>query len=327
MHHAHVRRRSGMRHLRNLWLVTGALLLGSVAPAYGAGLANGSFEEDLASWTADPVGCLTQDAVCVVTGANTFTVNAGQPDEQVISVPPLDGAKMVRLGGPFLNAGQTQTANAAASLSQTFTVDPANPALALNYNAFTWDYLGYELRFTVKVTDANGTVIAESVQRSYGTSPDTALKSTGWRSAGLDLTGYENQQVRLDISARGTEDQEGGFWAYVDAGTPPLPAVGPQQVTPVSLPGGGPVTINVFGAAGNRWIAMPSSQVAQFPQTAQFPNGCMPLELTLPIDPGSGAVSNVTLLLHYGALIDRYTMATAGPTSGRRRSTAWPRAT
>ena len=214
-----------------------------------------------------------------------------------MTVQPLDGTKMVRLGGPFTSADQDQLQDR-YRLKQTFTVDPAKPVLQLNYNVFVFDYSGFdELRFNVRLTDENGAPITDFVQGGFGSG--TLLKNTGWRRAFIDLSGYEGQQVHLTIDSGGTEDELYGFWAYVDAGEAPAAPVSPPTVTAPNLPGTTtPAPFNTFAdpASGQVYIAIPNSVVSK------FPNGCMPLDLSVPIAAGNGTVKDV-LLIGQGAPI------------------------
>ncbi|MEA2421624.1 MAG: hypothetical protein QOF55_723, partial [Thermoleophilaceae bacterium] len=176
------------------------------------GLQNPGFESDLSGWdasivhkgyeyadTVDPATCKVPDGICVITG-DQFVVNDGQYDSsRTVTVAPVEGAKMVRLGGPFTFAGQRQPLDR-YRLEQTFVVDPAKPVLDLNYNVFGWDYQGFDrLDFRVTLTDAAGDVIATQEQPGFGAG--TNLKTTGWRSAKVDLTGYEGKQVHLLIDS------------------------------------------------------------------------------------------------------------------------------
>ena len=230
-------------------------------------------------------------AICVV-GSDTFTPEGGSP----VTVQPLDGTKMVRLGGPFTSADQDQLQDR-YRLKQTFTVDPAKPVLQLNYNVFVFDYSGFdEARFNVRLTDENGAPITDFVQGGFGSG--TLLKNTGWRRAFIDLSGYEGQQVHLTIDSGGTEDELTAR-PYVDAGEAPAAPVSPPTVTAPNLPGTTtPAPFNTFAdpASGQVYIAIPNSVVSK------FPNGCMPLDLSVPIAAGNGTVKDV-LLIGQGAPI------------------------
>jgi hypothetical protein len=289
------RRPRGVRLLLAV-LVAAPLLAGVAFAAPGVvGLLNPSFELDANAdrlpdeWTARvapadggtpaPATCPNppgQRAICVV-GTDSFTPDGGS----LVTVQPLDGGKMVRLGGPFLNDDQSQNRERFL-LEQTFVVDPANPVLALNYNAFLFDYTGFdELHFTVRLGDANGAVLADLVQGGFGSG--TSLKTTGWRSAAIDLSSYANQQVHLRIDSGGTHDELYGFWAYVDAGFVPTPPVG---VPTVGLPPGVDVDVETDPLSGQTWFTIPNSQASL----------CTELTINVPINPGGGVVSNVTLL-------------------------------
>lgn len=217
-----------------------------------------------------------QRGICVI-GADTFTPVGGSP----ITVQPLDGTKMVRLGGPFLSSGEAQEQDRYV-LEQTFVVDPAEPVLELNYNAFLFDYQGYdELRFIVRVGDESGTVIADLTQGGFGSGTD--LKTTGWRSAAIDLTTYANQQVHLRIDSGGTQDNAYGFWAYIDAGFVPTPPVSPPTVV---VPPGVSVNVQTDPGSGQTWFTIPAAQA----------DICDALTISVPIAAGGGVVSNVFLL-------------------------------
>jgi hypothetical protein len=293
--------------------VAGLLVLAGAAFA-AVGLQNPSFEDGLTGWSASTIredvystpptpqpatDCQgidgdAQRAICVV-GDDTFTPDGGSP----VTVHPLDGSKMVRLGGPFTSNHQHQFQDR-YRLKQTFTVDPANPVLKLNYNVFLFDYSGFdELRFNVRLTDENGDEITSFVQGGFGAPGNIELKTTGWRSAFIDLTGYENQAVHLTIDSGGTQDRLYGFWAYVDAGEgASQPVSPPSYEAPVNPVTNQPVPINAYtdDASGQTFIAIPHSQVGQ------FPGGCMPLDMHVPIDGGTGIVSDVTLIHGGGSL-------------------------
>lgn len=295
-------RRYGLRVLLAA-LVTVPLLAGVALAAPGVvGLLNPSFEQatnDLPNdWlarvapadgapgapvpaTCDGVAGDPKRAICVV-GTDTFTVGDAQyGGGTVITVEPIDGTKMVRLGGPFQDSGENQTIDRYL-LEQTFVVDPAKPVLDLNYNVFTFDYSGFdELRFRVRLSDENGDTIYNAVQGAFGSG--TSLKSTGWHSAGIDLRGYENQQVNLRIDSGGTSDTLFGFWAYVDAGFIPTPPVG----TPTAgFPPGISVDIETDPLTGQSWFIIPAAQQGI----------CGPLTISVPIAAGGGVVSDVVLL-------------------------------
>ncbi len=269
----------------------------STAPV---GLANPSFEEGLDGWSASrlPDGfaagrengaCEVPRGICAV-GTDTFTdSDSGTP----WTVTPLDGDNMARLGGPFTAAEQNQDPDRYL-LEQTFKVDPANPKLDLNYNVFAYDYTGFdELRIKVSLFDEDGDLIAREVQGAYG--EGTALKNTGWQDASVDLSGYEGEQVHLKIDSGGTQDNFYGLWAYVDAGDVPEPVVdgGSAESSAPPTPGGDPVSISQYpGGPGQTWFTVPAGQAAQ------FPDGCMPFTVSVPINAGAGTVSNVQLRLH-----------------------------
>jgi hypothetical protein len=295
-------------------------LAGVALAVVPTGLQNGSFEQDLTGWNAttvrqgsygsaymppQPAVCRVPDGVCVIDGSDTFTVREmtyyGGPGgpSRTETVTPLDGNKMLRLGGPFETNGQQQPLER-YRVSQTFKVDPANPVLQLNYNVYTYDYLGFDnLFFRVRLTDENGHTIAREEHGSFGSG--TSLKSTGWQPAQIDLTGYENQDVHLLIDSGGTQDQLYGFWAYIDAGFVPPPPVGEPGHGQVQAPSGQPVPIQELGGNGNqKWFAIPTGLagdgVADFPPANGYAH-CMPLPITVPINPGAGTVSNAQLIL------------------------------
>ena len=296
------RRPRGMRVLLAV-LVAAPVLAGVGLAAPGVvGLLNPSFELDANTdrlpdeWTARiapadggppvPATCPAspdQRKICVV-GTDSFTPTGGS----LVTVTPIDGTKMVRLGGPFLNDDQLQVRERFL-LEQTFVVDPANPVLALNYNAFLFDYTGFdELHFTVRLGDENGAILTDLVQGGFGSG--TSLKTTGWRSAAIDLSSYANQQVHLRIDSGGTSDELYGFWAYVDAGFLPTPPVG---VPTVGLPPGVDVDVETDPLSGQTWFTIPNSQASL----------CTELTINVPINPGGGVVSAVKLLQN-GTAID-----------------------
>jgi hypothetical protein len=306
-----------------LLAVAVALTISGVAMAVG-GLLNPSFEQGFSSWTArtivyeggvrDVVYDSPQPSpeceqnpdptrICLIDGTDDFTVQAG--GAHPISVSPSDGSKMVRLGGPLLSSGQRQKPDLFQELSQTFQVDPEQPILQLNFNIYTWDYQGFDdLEFLVTLTDGSGDPITEFHQGSFGSGTD--LKSTGWQPAYVDLSGYEGEQVRLRISAGGTQDSLYGLWAYIDAGLVEDRPVGVPSVDPPNLPGTG-TPAPVYSQTGingqtEYWIPFGGGFSAFGPGTDsangdQAFNPCMDLPISVPIDPGAGVLSDVKLLL------------------------------
>jgi hypothetical protein len=308
--------RRGARGRSGGLIVALAALVAVLLPAglaradHGPGLHNPSFENGLADWEATlvpegeaPVPATdcsglegdAKRAICVISGSDTFTPAGGSP----ITVAPLDGSKMVRLGGPFLSNLESQQQDRYL-LDQTFTVDPANSLLRLNYNVFLFDYQGFdELRFVISATDETGPVLAQLTQGGFGANGNVNLKTTGWRSVVVDLSGYEGQQVHVRIDAGGTLDDLYGFWAYIDAGFAPTPPVSPPTVV---IPPGIDVDVETDPGSGQTWFTIPNSQASL----------CTGLTISVPIAAGSGTVSNVFLLLSGASGSQQFPM-TEGP--------------
>jgi hypothetical protein len=275
------------------------LMLASLALA-AVGLVNPGFEDGLSGWNAtiqkgvygleEPADCPARDAnsryggirgVCVV-GTDTFTVR-----DHAYEVVPAEGQKMVRLGGPFQSRDELQPAWERYGVSQTFKVDPQNPVVKVNYNAWTFDYTGFdELRFTATLVNENNEELANFVQGAYGSG--TRLKSTGWQTVYLDLTGFENQDVKLAVKSGGTWDSLYGFWSYIDAGVEHEKPVGNPTF---SLPDGISGQQFSSGPSGQTWLTVPAAQVG---------SSCIPLTVRVPIDPGAATLSNVRLVMLEG---------------------------
>ena len=292
------------------------LVAASVAFAL-TGLQNPGFENDLDSWEVhtergsgstrqivygdggtkgEPVPCDEKPyGICVV-GTDTFSYFPDNgPSIATQTVTPVEGDKMLRLGGPF-GSSRVRQNNDRFVVQQTFTVDAAEPVLQLNYNVFTFDYSGYdELEFRATLVDEDGDLIASRTQGSFAAG--VGLKTTGWRPNSIDLAPYAGEQVTMRITSGGTRDELYGFWAYVDAGTVEAPPVSGENATATApqLPGGGgAVALHKYTDpnTGQSYFTVPSSQAAL------FPGGCMPLTYTVPITPGAGTVSNVDLVLN-----------------------------
>jgi hypothetical protein len=301
----------GKRIASVLAVATASLLAPAGVALAAAGPQNPSFETGLGPWTAEILhegdhAAVAVDAceevahdpkrtICVVSG-DLVPVAGRSP----IGVAPLDGTQMLRLGGPFDSEDEEQFADS-YRVQQTFTVDPASPVLRLNYNVFAYEYQGFnELRFEVRLGDANGPVITDLAQRGIGTDNVGApvpLKTTGWRSAFVDLTGYENEQVHLTVTSSGSQDRFYGFWAYLDAGEAPAPPVAPSSFAaaapnPVT---GGQVPVNAFPDP----VTRQSFATLRPADAAAFPNGCVPLDVSVPIDGGGGVVSGVSLIASF----------------------------
>lgn len=290
------------------------LVSASVALAL-TGLQNPGFENGLANWEVhtergngntrqivygtggtkgEPVPCDSKPyGICVV-GTDTFQYFTGDSPGDIATetVSPTEGGQMLRLGGPFGGANVEQN-NDRFVVQQTFTVDAANPVLQLNYNVFSFQYWGRDrLDIRATLTDEDGALISSRNRTlvPYG----DFLKTTGWRPNSIDLSSYVGQQVHIRISSGGARWRN-GTWAYIDAGTVPTPPVsgGQGSASVPQLPGGGTVNINryVDEFTGLTYFTIPNSQVWA------FANDCMPFTYTVPINPGSGTVSNVELVL------------------------------
>jgi len=281
------------------------MMMAGVALAIVAfGAQNSSFEDDLDHWTASTfhdgpggnrniiyglggkkgsvVPCdSTRYGICVV-GTDSFPV-IDKGGERTVTVDPVDGDSMVRFAGPYNADWQDQNPDT-FQIEQTFTVDPAAPTLEVNYNYFSFDYAGFdELELAIKVTpDEGGDPIVQRIQGGFGTG--TALKTTGWRPVPVDLSGFENQEVTAKISLRGTSDELYGTWAYVDAGVLPQPAASGEQTEATAT---FPLNKQVDASTGLAYYQAANSQVG----------ACDPITIDVPINPGAGVVSNVSLFL------------------------------
>jgi len=236
--------------------------------------------------------------ICRV-GADSFDVFDGG-ETKTIAVSPLDGDSMLRLGGPFPDSGVLQEQDRYV-VKQSFVVDPASPVLHLNYDMMTFDYTDFdELRMRVRLFDEDGGVVYNKVVGSFGPGGDISFKTTGWRSANVDLSPYTGEKVTLRIDSGGTQDHLYGFWTYIDAGTvpdvvsapgaPEVPADTPE--TPGSPPQ--PVIYQVqHDANGLTYYNFAAFSANAFAAAGE----CLTLKLPVPIQPGAGAVSNVSLLL------------------------------
>ncbi|MCU0278686.1 MAG: carboxypeptidase-like regulatory domain-containing protein [Candidatus Nanopelagicales bacterium] len=267
------------------------------------GLQNASFETPLnpaTDWTAQRVlsngtvetaTCAAdQRSVCVV-GTDSFT----DADKGVAyTVTPRDGTKMLRLGGPFTSKSQSQQLDKYV-VKQTFIVNGSNPVINLNFNAFMYDYTGYDdLTMKVSLTDENGAVVYSKSQGAFGNGGDTNLKSTGWVGNKINLSALAGQQVNLNVTSGGTKDTMYGWWVYLDAGNlPASAAVGkPQLPNTVQAPDGSTAWIQInTNESGQIFITVTPFEVNK------FPGGCLPLAISVPINGGGGVVSNARILL------------------------------
>lgn len=267
------------------------------------GLQNPSFETALnpaTDWTAqrvlstgtvEPGTCTPGDkrSICVV-GADSFT----DADKGVAyTVTPRDGSKMLRLGGPFTSKNESQVLDKYV-VKQTFVVSSTAPVINLNYNAFMYDYTGYDdMTIKVSLTDENGAVVYSKSQGAFGSGGDTNLKSTGWVGNKVNLTSLAGQQVNLKVTSGGTKDTLYGWWVYLDAGNLPASAtVGtPQIPTTVQAPDGTTQWIQVnTNESGQIFISVTPAE------RSKFPGNCLPLAISVPINAG-GVVSNARILL------------------------------
>ncbi len=160
-----------------------------------SGLKNPGFETgDLTYWQIES----QVDSVSVVTN-DGFT-------------SPLYGKYMARLGDDNGGVGGSQPIGD-NKISQVFTADGNTFSFA--YNIFTYDYTGLN-HFSYVLETADGvTTIASYSQGAWGSG--TALKSTGWQTVSIDISGYSGQQLKFTINCGGTSDQAYPTWAYVDA--------------------------------------------------------------------------------------------------------------
>lgn len=291
--------------------VGGVLLSSGIALAIGVGLQNPSFENGLDNWHAKSLnenrdvvysnqvpslkgapmpGCDAPDAynMCVVEGNDTFEVSDSRGTRNV-SVSPLHGTKMLRVGGPFHDDSESQSPDHTFVAEQTFTVDSGNPVVTMNYNFFTYDYSGYdELRLIVRITDDEGDQVSRVVQGGFGQGGDTNLKTTGWVGVPFDLTPYAGQAVNLALEVVGTEDHLYGTWGYFDAGQAPAPPINAAGASG-QAPAGVHVNKQVNGG-GQLSFSMANSEVSNAGE-----GGCIDLVVDLPINAGTSALSNIQL--------------------------------
>jgi hypothetical protein len=273
-----------------------------IPAAASAAMSNPSFESgtpnsaDITNWTTSIVApdgnanagsCSTpQRGVCLIEGNDTFMVTDSTGTREV-SISPLDGMRMVRLGGPFNDNGQNQVKDEKYRIDQSFMVDASDPVVKMNYRINTFDYTGFdELTLRITFFDANGAVLAERQTGSFGAGGDTNYKDSGWRGFKQNLADYAGQQVHMRVQAGGTQDELYGFWVYLDGGDAPAPPdIG------ASAPSGVELGEFIDEGTGLTYFTIPNSQAAT------FPDGCVPLTITVPISAGSGTVSNVKLLV------------------------------
>ena len=337
----------------------------SAADAGGGqnGLLNPSFEDGLQGWVgkmvtppavdgdpslvedatcdADQRSGVRTDGICIIEGSDSFDVTKSldpictgdgvdyactpQSEVETVAVAPNDGARMVRLGGPYLDLDVAQPMDRKLLLRQSFVVPNGTTTLPLNYNVYTWDYQGYdELRLDIRLTDAEtGELIGTHEQGAFGAAGDTSLKSTGWLSTGVDLEGYEGHEVYLTVSARGTLDNILGFWVYLDGGkAPDRPEKQFTVETPV-LPGTTTpleFTQAVDLSTGSTWLTIGSSDAEQFDDPATPEVECAPLTISTILPGGPGTEHrNVELIVEPNddlASMARYEMTRVGGGNG-----------
>jgi Carboxypeptidase regulatory-like domain len=324
-----------------LLVLAGVLATAGVAMAAVVGLQNPGFEDPLgpSNWNASTfrdgayhaANCAdpgnrdaVYDEVCQISGNDSFTVREGVYETpRNVTVSPIEGAHMVRLGGPYNDSSQAQPRNHAHLVEQSYQVpNTSNPQLDLSYNIYTFDYTGFDnLGVRVQLTDSNGTVIAEQDQGSFGPGGDISLKTTGWRPLHYDLDGYQGQDVHLKIAAAGTKDNLYGFWAYLDgpgatAGT--VDGAGTQSHPPTDPATQQPAHVQSYSdpSSGQTFFSVSPQVVGDFPAGGGLSH-CMPLSVTVPINAGSGSISNATLTLTAGGTKHVYPLsAGAGGYSG-----------
>ena len=299
-------------------LIAAFMIVAGVAIAAGGGLSNGSFEQgsgnSLDAWqlkayhydeesdtrsqvygpgSGEPVPCAEGEpyGICVVEGDDEFeTYDFETEATSRHRVPVLDGEKMVRLGGPYGHMGFRQATDGLA-IEQSFTVDAANPIVNLNYYLSSFDYPGYdEADLRVKlVTPGEPTVVW---RLDAGSGFTSSYKSTGWQSSDFDLTDYAGQVVKLEIELR--TDESYPSWAYIDAGTAPASPIDAADIVasvPSTDPGGEPVSLKrVLNGPGTKVYYLLRADQAE-----RFDGGCLPVSLDIPVNPGVGSLSDLTV--------------------------------
>jgi secreted trypsin-like serine protease len=198
---------------------------------------------------ACPSGIDAQRGICAV-GADTFDV-ADSTGSRSVTVSPVDGQKMLRLGGPFGSAADTQSSDRYV-VTQTFRVDPAAPVVKLAYDVFSLAAADEgELRIRVRTFDDASSRVHNTVVQAPPGAQGT-LRTTGWQTDTIDLSQYAGKTVSLRIDSGPTSDGQAGFWAYVDSGTasaagsssppppPPPPPAPPASSVPPPAPAPGP---------------------------------------------------------------------------------------
>lgn len=121
---------------------------------------------------------------------------------------PYHGSYMARLGTPR-SSGQPIGSN---TIYQEFTL--LDQSISFAYNIFTYDATNDHFHY--KVTDINSnSIIGYYAQTAWGSA--NTLKSTGWRTVTLDLSGYLGKQLKLEFDAGGNGDTLYPTWAYIDS--------------------------------------------------------------------------------------------------------------
>jgi hypothetical protein len=181
-----------------LWLA----VAGVGSRSASAAVTNNGFESgDLTGWAT---GTVTEE----VTVVGTETIADG------VTVSPLEGERMARLGTPQPSETESQSMGP-NELSQDFTI--TENVLRFAYNIWTYDYTGYdEFRWEVRLSDTD-TVIGSYQTQAWGNAFDVSRKSSGWQVVEIDTSAYQGRSASIFFSAAGTFDQLYAFWVYIDS--------------------------------------------------------------------------------------------------------------
>lgn len=131
------------------------------------------------------------------------------------------------------------------TIYQNFTVN--EPTISFAYNIVTYEGVNDYFKYRVIDPSNNSTKLIYIEAAAANVVPGNPLRTTGWRTVTLDLSGYLGNQLRLEFDCSGTGDNGFPTWCYIDDAPtpdtiPPTTTVSTNPVQNMPIAGTAPMS-------------------------------------------------------------------------------------